>query len=203
MRVIVLGGGVIGVTTAYELSRAGHEVVVLERQASVGMETSFANAGQVSPGYSSPWAAPGIPLKALRWLAMRHRPLVLWPRIDPSLFLWLSRLLANCTEAAYRRHKGRMLRLAEYSRRALGETRVALSLDYDQQALGTMQLFRNERQFDGMRKDCAILDALDIPYEVLDETGCRRHEPALGLVGGYVGALRLPNDETGDAHLFT
>ena len=202
MRVIVLGG-VIGVTTAYELRRAGHEVVVLERQASVCMETSFANAGQVSPSYSSPWAAPGIPSKAFRWLAMRHRPLVLWPRLDPSLFLWLSQLLANCTEDAYRRNKGRMLRLAEFSRHALRDTRTALALDYVQQTLGTMQLFRNERKIDGMRKDCLNHDSFGTPYEVLDQPGCRAHEPALGLAKGYVGALRLPNDKTGDAHLFT
>ena len=80
---------------------------------------------------------------------------------------------------------------------------MALSLDYDQRSLGTMQLFRNERQFDSTRMDCAILDALDIPYEVLDEAGCRRHESALAMVEGYVGALRPINDEAGDAHLFT
>jgi D-amino-acid dehydrogenase len=81
MRAVVLGGGVIGVSTAYYLARAGHDVTVVERQAGPGLETSFANAGEISPGYSSPWAAPGLPLKALKWLFMRHRPLVIRPRL--------------------------------------------------------------------------------------------------------------------------
>jgi len=89
MRVVVLGSGVVGVTSAWYLARAGHEVTVLDRQPAAGMETSFANAGQVSPGYSAPWAGPGIPVKALKWLMMRHRPLVVWPRLDGGLYGWL------------------------------------------------------------------------------------------------------------------
>lgn len=89
MRVIVLGSGVVGVASAWYLARAGHEVTVLDRQPAPGMETSFANAGQVSPGYSAPWAGPGLPVKALKWLMMRHRPLVLWPRLDGGLYRWL------------------------------------------------------------------------------------------------------------------
>ena len=121
MRILVLGSGVVGVTSAFYLAKAGHEVTVVDRQAASGMETSFANAGQVSPGYSAPWAAPGIPVKALRWLMIKHRPLVLWPLPDPKLYGWLARMLANCTEDAYRRNKGRMVRLAEYSRDMLRE----------------------------------------------------------------------------------
>src|ERR1700733_13350234 len=115
MRIIILGSGVVGVSTAYYLAKAGHEVTVLDRQPQPGMETSFANAGQVSPGYSAPWAAPGIPIKALKWLMMHHRPLVVWPVLDPRLYVWIARMLANCTEEAYARNKGRMVRLAEYS----------------------------------------------------------------------------------------
>jgi D-amino-acid dehydrogenase len=95
MHVIILGAGVVGITSAYYLARAGHQVTVLERQPGSGLETSFANAGQVSPGYSAPWAAPGIPVKALKWLMMRHRPLVLWPRLEPRLYGWLTRMLAK------------------------------------------------------------------------------------------------------------
>lgn len=97
MRVIVLGSGVVGVASAYYLTQDGHEVTVVDRQPAAGMETSFANAGQVSPGMSTPWAAPGIPVKALRWLAMRYRPLVLWPLLDSRLYGWLAHMLANCT----------------------------------------------------------------------------------------------------------
>ena len=115
MKVIVLGSGVIGTTSAYYLARAGHEVTVLDRQASPAQETSFANAGQVSPGYASPWAAPGIPAKAMKWLFMEHAPLILRPRLDVAMVRWLFSMLRNCTSARYALNKGRMVRLAEYS----------------------------------------------------------------------------------------
>src|SRR5437867_10983323 len=107
MRAIVLGSGVIGVTSAYYLARAGFEVTVIERQKGPALETSFANAGEVSPGYSAPWAAPGLPFKALKWLFMKHRPLVIWPKLDPAMWLWGLRLLANCTAARYEIDKAR------------------------------------------------------------------------------------------------
>lgn len=204
MRVLILGSGVVGVTSAYYLARAGHEVTVLDRQPGPGMETSFANAGQVSPGYSSPWAAPGIPLKALRWLLMRRRPLVIWPRLDAHMYLWLARMLANCTAESYRRNKGRMLRIAEYSRDALRALRDETGIRYDDRQLGTLQLFRTQRQLDHCPDDTAVLDAYGVPYEVLDAAGCVAAEPALGLVQNrFVGGLRLPADETGDAYQFT
>lgn len=204
MHVIVLGSGVVGVTSAWYLSRAGHRVTVLDRQPAAGMETSFANAGQVSPGYSAPWAGPGIPVKALKWLMMRHRPLVLWPRADVRLYGWLARMLANCTEAAYRVNKTRMVRLAEYSRDCLRDLRGETGIAYDQRSKGTLQLFRTQKQLDGIAGDTAVLDAFQVPYEVLDPAGCIAAEPALGLVRDrFVGGLRLPGDETGDAHLFT
>jgi D-amino-acid dehydrogenase len=116
MKIIILGSGVIGVTTAYYAARAGHEVTVLERQPGPALETSFANAGEVSPGYSAPWAAPGIPLKALKWLFMKHRPLVIWPLPDPMQWRWGLMMLRNCTSARYKRNKGRMLPIAGDSR---------------------------------------------------------------------------------------
>ncbi|ACL56101.1 D-amino acid dehydrogenase [Methylobacterium nodulans] len=204
MRVLVLGGGVVGVASAYYLARAGHEVTVLDRQPGAGLETSFANAGQVSPGYSAPWAAPGIPLKAMKWLMMRHRPLVLWPRLEPRLYGWLAQMLANCTEEAYRRNKGRMVRLAEFSRDALRELRAETGIAYDHREKGTLQLFRTRKQLDHVGEDTSVLDEYGVAYEVLDEGGCIAAEPALARVrGGFVGGLRLPGDETGDAHLFT
>jgi D-amino-acid dehydrogenase len=204
MRVLVLGAGVVGVTSAWYLARAGHEVTVLDRQPGPGLETSFANAGQVSPGYSAPWAAPGMPIKALKWLMMRHRPLVLWPSLDHGLYGWLARMLANCTEEAYRRNKARMVRLAEYSRDCLRALRGETGLDYDARSRGTLQLFRTQKQLDSVGADTRVLDAFGVPYELLDRAGCAAAEPALAAVAGkYVGGLRLPGDETGDAHLFT
>ncbi len=204
MRIVVLGSGVVGVTTAYFLAKDGHEVVVLDRQRAAGMETSFANAGQVSPGYSAPWAAPGIPLKALKWLMMQHRPLVIWPRLEPRLYGWLARLLANCTQEAYTRNKRRMLALAEYSRDQLIALRETTGIEYDHRERGTLQLFRSARQLERVAQDTKVLDAFGLRYAVLDRSGCIAAEPALGRVRDtFVGGLRLPGDETGDAHLFT
>jgi D-amino-acid dehydrogenase len=204
MRVVVLGSGVVGVTSAWYLARAGHAVTVLDRQPAAGMETSFANAGQVSPGYSAPWAGPGVPIKALKWLMMRHRPFVFWPQLDHGLYRWLGQMLANCTEAAYGLNKARMVRLAEYSRDALRDLRDETGIAYDQRMQGTLQLFRTQKQLDAVGGDTAVLDNFKVPYALLDPAGCVAAEPALGLVPGkYVGGLRLPGDETGDAHVFT
>ena len=204
MRVIVLGSGVIGVTSAYYLAEAGHEVVVLDRQEGPALETSFANAGEVSPGYSAPWAAPGIPLKALKWLFMRHRPLFIWPRPDPDLIRWGLMMLRNCTAARYERNKGRMVPLAEYSRDRLRELRVERGIAYDERSQGTLQLFRTQKMLDGTAKDIAILAKFGVPCELLDVDGCVAVEPALGQVREKIaGGLRLPGDETGDCFKFT
>ena len=138
MKVIVLGSGVIGVTTAYYLARAGHEVVVIDRQAAPAQETSFANAGEVSPGYSSPWAGPGVPVKAIKWLLMRHGPLVIWPKLDPVMWIWGLKMLRNCTEARYAVNKSRMIPIAEYSRDCLRALRDEIGIKYDERSRGTL-----------------------------------------------------------------
>lgn len=204
MRVAILGSGVIGVTSAWYLARAGHQVTVLDRQSAPGMETSFANAGQLSFGYSSPWAGPGIPVKAIKWLMMRHRPLVLWPRLDGGLYAWLARMLANCTEAAYAVNKSRMVRLAEYSRDCLRALREETGIQYDGRTAGTLQLFRDGKGVDAVAADMEVLRQFNVRHTLLDPAGCVAAEPALAHVPGkYVGGLHLPDDETGDAHLFT
>ena len=204
MKILVLGAGVVGVTSAYYLARAGHDVTVVDRRPQAGLETSFANAGQVSPGYSSPWAAPGIPTKALKWLLMKHRPLVIWPMPDPAMWRWGLSMLANCTEAAYALNKARMVRLAEYSRDCLNDLRHETGITYDERQRGTLQLFRTQQQLDHIGADTVVLDRFGVPYQVLDADGCIAAEPALAAVRSLiVGGLRLPHDETGDAHQFT
>ena len=203
MKVIVLGGGVIGVSTAYYLARAGAEVTLLERQDDVALETSFANAGQVSPGYSTPWAAPGIPLKAVKWLFQKHAPLAIKPTLDPDQYLWLAQMLRNCTAGRYAVNKERMVRLAEYSRDCLDELRADTGLTYEGRRLGTTQLFRTQAQLDAAARDIAVLQEAGVPYEVLDRAGVARVEPALAATADrLVGGLRLPGDQTGDCQLF-
>ena len=204
MKVLVLGSGVIGTSCAYALARAGHEVQVLERQAGAALETSYANAGEVSPGYASPWAGPGVPLKAIKWMLMAHSPLVIWPMLDPALWRFCVAMLANCTARAYALNKSRMVPIAEYSRDCLKALRAETGISYNDRAQGTLQLFRTHKQLDGIAKDVAILKQYQVPFEVLDRAGFCRVEPALKLTQDkFVGALRLPGDETGDCFLFT
>lgn len=204
MKILVLGSGVVGTASAYYLARAGHEVTVLDRQDAPGMETSFANAGQVTPGCTAPWAAPGLPQKALRWLLMRHRPFVLWPRLDPRLAWWMSSILANCTAQAYRTNKARMLRLANYSRDALRTLREETGIDYAQRRLGTLVLYRTEAQAAHAIEERPLLAELGVPHELVDAAGCIRIEPALARARiKPAGGMHLPDDESGDAHLFT
>jgi D-amino-acid dehydrogenase len=204
MRVVVLGAGVIGVTSAWYLSQAGHSVTVVDRQPGPALETSFANAGEISPGYASPWAAPGIPAKALRWLVMKHAPLILRPRPDMAMLRWLGGLLRNCNEASYALNKSRMVRLAEFSRDRLIDLREDTGIRYDERMQGTLQLFRTGKQMEGMAKDIAILKADGIPFEVLDRQGCIAAEPGLAnSAADFAGGLRLPKDETGDCFKFT
>ena len=204
MRVLILGSGVIGTTVAYYLAREGHEVEVVDRQPGPGLETSYANAGEVSPGYSAPWAGPGVPLKAIQWLMMHHSPLVIKPMLDPAMWRWGLSMLRNCTEARYRVNKGRMVRLAEYSRDCLKELRAEIGIQYDDREQGTLQLFRTQKQLDGTAKDIEILKEYNVPYQLLDRTGYLKYEPALSEVQDkFIGALRLPGDETGDCFKFT
>ena len=204
MKIIVLGGGVIGVSTAWALVRQGAEVTLIDRQPDVAMETSFANAGQVSPGYSTPWAAPGIPLKAMKWLFQRHAPLSIRP--DGSLFQWrwMAAMLANCSAERYAVNKERMMRLSEYSRDCLRQWRAETGIAYDARSQGTLQLFRSQAQLDAAARDVAVLQECGVPFELLDAQGVVAVEPALKSASAPIcGGLRLPNDETGDCHLFT
>ena len=204
MKVIVLGAGVIGVTTAWYLARAGAEVRVLDRQPGPGMETSFANAGELSYGMTSPWAAPGIPMKAVKWLFMRHRPLFIWPMVDPAMWAWGAKMLANCNEDSYRINKGRMVRISNYSRDALPELLAEVPLEFDQREAGTLQLFRTDKQVKASKADQEVLAEYGSPYALLDRDECIAVEPGLRHVADkFVGGLRLLADRTGDCRMFT
>ncbi|KAF1021749.1 MAG: D-amino acid dehydrogenase 1 [Paracidovorax wautersii] len=204
MKVIVLGSGVIGTTTAYYLARAGAQVTVLDRQAGPAEETSFANAGQISPGYSTPWAAPGIPLKAFKWMFQQHAPLAV--RLDGSLWQlrWMAQMLRNCNASSYALNKERMTRVAEYSRDCLRQLRADTGIHYEHRSGGTLQLFRSAAQLDAVQRDIAVLKECGVPHELLTPEQLASVEPALAHAKDRLtGGLRLPNDETGDCHLFT
>ena len=202
MRIVVLGAGVVGIASAWYLAEAGHEVVVLDREDGAGLGTSFANAGQVSPGYAWPWAAPGLPRKVLGWMARPHSPFRFHPRADPAMWRWLGQMLRNCNARDYARNKERMVRLAEYSRDCLGDLRTTTGIEYDGRQDGLIQLFRTDAQVDAAAKDVSVLRDSGVAFEMLDPAGCVAREP--GLDGSRIkGGLRLPGDESGDAHVFT
>lgn len=204
MRVLVLGSGVIGVTSAWYLAKAGHEVTVVDREAAPAQGTSFANAGQISPGYASPWAAPGVPLKAIKWMFQQHAPLSIRP--DGTLFQlrWMWQMLMNCNAERYAVNKERMVRLAEYSRDCIRALRAETGIAYEGRQQGTLQLFRTQQQLEGAAKDIAVLEEAGVPYQLLSREQLARSEPALAAVRDKLsGGLRLPNDETGDCQLFT
>lgn len=204
MRVLVLGSGVIGVTSAYYLALKGFSVTVIDRQPAVGLETSFANAGQISPGYSAPWAGPDVPLKALKWLFQRHAPLSLKPDFTVWQLQWIAHFLRNCSLQRYDLNKSRMVRLAEYSRDCLRELRASTGIQYEQRSRGTLQVFRTQKQLDAEIKDIAVLSRMGVPFQHVDPDGCARIEPALASVKDQLlGGLHLPDDETGDCQLFT
>ncbi|BDX03854.1 D-amino acid dehydrogenase [Marinomonas pontica] len=203
MRVCVLGAGVVGLTSAYYLAKKGFDVTVVDRQEGVALETSFANAGQISPGYSAPWAAPGIPFKAIKWLMQKHAPLKV--SADPELkkLAWMGKMLANCTELAYDVNKSRMVALAEYSRDQFIAMRKDIGIKYDDGQGGLTQLFRKDEQVEASVKDIKVLKALNVPHQVLTPAQILDVEPGLApVIDKFKGGLRLTGDETGDCFVF-
>lgn len=204
MNVVVLGAGVTGVATAWYLLEQGHSVTVIDRAQAAAMETSFANAGQLSYGYTTPWAAPGIPMKAAKWLFREHSPLIL--KYDGSGFQlrWLMEMLQNCTVARYQTNKERMVRVSEYSREMFRQFEAETGLDFEGRHKGTLQIFRTAKEVAASVKDIEVLAEYGVPYRRLQPEECLQFEPALHrALDKIAGALHLPNDSTGDCHLFT
>ncbi|MFT6654889.1 MAG: D-amino-acid dehydrogenase [Marinomonas primoryensis] len=203
MKICVLGAGVVGLTTAYCLVKKGFQVTVIDRQPGVALETSFANAGQISPGYSAPWAAPGIPLKAIKWLMQKHAPLRVSAEPEIKKISWMVKMLGQCNNDAYSVNKSRMMALAEYSRDQFISLRKDIGIQYQDGQGGTLQLFRKEEQVDAAEKDIKVLKALGVPHEVLTPDQIAQVEPGLrSVIDKFKGGLRLTGDETGDCYLF-
>uniref|UniRef100_UPI0035A1B736 FAD-dependent oxidoreductase n=1 Tax=Neisseria dentiae TaxID=194197 RepID=UPI0035A1B736 len=177
MKVIVLGAGIAGVCTAWYLLEAGHDVTVIDRADAAAMETSFANAGQLSYGYTTPWAAPGIPKKAAKWLLRQHSPLIFKP--DGSLFQlqWLWQMLGNCNAERYHQNKERMVRVSEYSREMFRRFQAEHALDFEGRNKGTLQIFRTEKEVRAAQGDIEVLQAYGVPYQRLQPEACLQYEP--------------------------
>jgi D-amino-acid dehydrogenase len=204
MNILVLGAGVVGTACAHYLHRAGHTVTVLERRSGAGLETSFGNAGGVCPGFAGPWAAPGMPLKGLRWMLDRYAPLAVRPTLDPHQYAWLAAFVGNCTPERFARNKARMQRIAHYSKACLVALRQGTGIAYDHGEGGVLQLFRTDDEALGGRRAAAVLEKFGVTHALLDEAGVVAAEPALARSRiRFAGGLNLPGDETGDCAMFT
>lgn len=204
MHVIVIGAGVVGVTSAWYLAQAGCRVTLLERNSGVALETSYANVGQVSPALSAPWSSPGIVSKTLMGFFSPFSPFVLSRLPDAEMGKWLWRFLSNCNASTYSQNKRRMVGLAEYSRDCLRVLRTETNIHYCGRQAGTLIVFRTAAQQAAYDNDLAILAKLDVAFRSLAAHELAALEPNLDIKGnGLVGGVLLPNDETGDCHLFT
>ena len=204
MKIIVLGAGVIGVTSAWYLAQAGHEVTVLDRQAEAGMETSFANGGQVSAGHAEPWAKPAVIPKLLRWLGREDAPLLFRPRADWAQWEWGLRFLLECTPGRFERNCRALAGLAVYSRDCLRALRERTRIRYDERSRGILHFATSDREFAQLARNAEAMRALGIERQVKSAAECLQIEPALRNSHERVaGGVYTPQDESGDAHRFT
>ena len=204
MKVVVLGAGIIGTTSAYFLAKQGHEVTVIDRQDSVSMETSHANAGCLSYGFTSPWAAPGLPSSVLKWVLTGRSPLIINPNMSIETIKFLYRMYKNCNSRSYEINKSRMLRVANYSQKALLEIETDFDLYYEQKKQGSLQLFWDSKEIEKAQKDIAILDKFNINSQLLSAEECVKIEPGLQYVKNKLaGGIQFMDDFTGNCYLFS
>lgn len=203
MKVLVLGAGIIGVTTAHYLAAEHHEVTVVDRRIGPALETSFGNAGNVCPSYATPWAAPGMRWKALKWLLQDDAPLRVEWRADAAFLRWCVAWLGNCSPRRFERNKPRMQRLSRFSLACLQELRRSTGISYDETTRGILQLLRTNAELAAVADHTRILERSGIPHKLLAPRGCVEVEPALAHSSvAFAGGLHLPADETGDCNLF-
>jgi D-amino-acid dehydrogenase len=201
MKIAIVGAGIIGVTTAYELAADGHEVTVYERHGAAALGTSFANAGVVAPGYVTPWAAPGMPAKVARYLFSRHAPVrVCWPLAAHEL-RWMLRWRSACDTDTYLANRARMQRLAFYSRARLHQLTEDLQLEYDR-STGYLVLLRSEKDRKLVQPGLQVLRDAGVKFQEVDAERARVLEPALNPDTPFAGAIHLPDDEVGNCRQF-
>jgi len=204
MRVMMLGAGVIGTSCAHYLLKSGYDVLVLDRQGGPALETSFANAGGICPGFAGPWSAPGMPAKVARQLFTRHAPVVLRPRLDPYQWRWLLRFLRNCTPERFTRNKSRIQRIAHYSKACLKELMADTGIVFDHGTGGVLQVFRTEEELAAAESSARVLAEFGVAHSIVGAQDVMAIEPALRAAPvRLAGGLHLPDDESGDCHKFT
>ena len=201
MKIAIVGAGIVGVTTAYELAADGHQVTVFERRGAVAEETSFANAGLVAPGYVTPWAAPGMPGKVARYLFSRHAPVKVGLPLSLRELAWMAQWLRACRLETYLANRARMQRLAFYSRARLHQLTASLELDYERSP-GYLVLLRSEKESKLMQPGLQVLRDAGVAFHEVDAATARSIEPALNQDTAFFGAIHLPDDEVGNCRQF-
>ncbi len=203
-RIVVLGGGIVGVTSAFYLARSGHQVTLIERQSGAGLETSFANGGLVTPSMSDPWAAPGIPGLLLKWLGREGSPFLVRLGAIPGLMSWGLQFLGQCNADSWRKNTETTLRLCTYSHYCLKDLVRETGVNYDSNQSGTLHLFRDELSMAKTRQSAELVGMLGVRSRVLNAAGCAELEPSLSSqLDRISGGIHYPGDEAGDAHKFT
>ena len=204
MRILVLGGGVVGVASAWYLARDGHEVGLVDRQSGPALETSFANGGQISVSYAEPWANPGAPLKILQWLAHDDAPLLFRPRLDWRQWRFGAAFLLECLPARTARNTVQCLHLALYSRDCLQALRGETGIAYDQLERGILQFYTDAAEFDRGVRAADLMRAYGCERDVKTPDECVAIEPALAQCRARLaGGIYTASDESGDAKAFT
>jgi D-amino-acid dehydrogenase len=204
LHVVVVGAGVIGVTSAWYLVRSGCRVTLLDYKPEAGLGTSYANVGQISPALSAPWSSPGMLAKALGGIHKPFSPLKISRFPDAEMARWLWRFLANCNRRSYLRNKRKMVELAEYSRDCLRALRAEIGIDYAGRQRGTLVFFRDAQQVRAYEEDLAVLDRLNVAFQRIAPDQLHEIEPNLDVAGtSAAGGVLLPGDETGDCRRFT
>jgi D-amino-acid dehydrogenase len=201
MRIAVIGAGIVGVTTAFELAVDGHDVTVFERRSAAAEETSFANAGVIAPGYVTPWAAPGMPAKVARYLFSDHAPVrVSWPLAAADI-AWMWKWYRSCDLESYTANRARMQRLAFYSRTRLHDITEHFGLDYDR-STGYMVMLRTEKDQKLVQPGLQVLRDAGVTFKEIGAEEARKIEPAINPDTQFAGAIHLPQDEVGNCRQF-
>jgi D-amino-acid dehydrogenase len=204
MHILVLGAGVVGITTAWYLQKQGHQVTVVDRQNQAGLETSYANGGQISVSHAEPWANPSAPLKVLKWLTRPDAPLLFRPKLDPDQWRWALSFLGQCTSAKAAHNIRQIVNLGTYSRSQLQALRKEAGIEYDHLEKGILHFYTNPAEFDGAMEPTRIMQDLGCDRQVIDADRAVELEPALKPIRDRIaGATYTSEDESGDARLFT
>jgi len=204
LKILVLGAGVLGTTTAYYLASRGHEVEVLERQPDSSLETSFANGGQLSFSHSEPWANPAVLPKVAKWLFKEDAPLIFRPGLDPWMYIWGIRFLLNCTHAKARFNATNILRLGMYSKRCTNVLQQETGIEFDNRKLGILHIFSDEKEIDASEDQAKFQAQFNCPYERKSAAECISLEPSLEHTSRTIaGGIYMPMDESGDVRMFT